>query len=66
MGAVYGSPTGIGGAAVHALNAGADLILVSYDPSQYYPVMRALLKAQAEGRLDQAMLDASTRRLGQK
>lgn len=66
MGAVHGSPTGIGGAAVHALNAGADLILVSFDPSQYYPVMRALLKAQAEGRLDQGMLDASARRLAQK
>lgn len=64
MGAVHGSPAGVGGAAVRALNAGADLILVSFDPSQYYPVMRALLRAQAEGRLDQGMLDASARRLG--
>ena len=63
MGAVHGSRMGVGGAAVTALNAGADLILVSYDPSQYYPVMRALLRAQAEGRLNQGLLDASNRRL---
>jgi len=42
---------------------GADLILVSYDPDQYYPVMHALLKADAAGRLRQDVLGDSNRRL---
>jgi len=45
MGAVYGE--GIGRAAISALNAGVDLILVSYDPDQYY---RALFEADKSWR----------------
>jgi beta-N-acetylhexosaminidase len=63
MGAVTDSPEGIGGASVAALDAGIDLILVSYDPDQYYPVMHALLKADREGRLRPEALRDSERRL---
>ena len=38
-------------APIAALNAGVDLILVSYDPDQYFPVMYALLAADRAGRL---------------
>lgn len=63
MQAVLGSKEGIGEAAVQSLNAGVDLILITRDPEQFYPVMRTLLRAQAEGRLDQGLLDVSARRL---
>ena len=36
MGAVYGSKAGIAAAGVAALNAGVDLILVSYDPDPVF------------------------------
>ena len=60
---IYGSKTGIGGAGVDALNAGVDLILISWDPDQYYPVMYALLEADRQGRLDREALKRSDRRL---
>jgi beta-N-acetylhexosaminidase len=63
MAAVTDSREGIGAASVEALNAGVDLILVSYDSDQYYPVMHALLKADAEGRLRPDALGDSDRRL---
>jgi beta-N-acetylhexosaminidase len=45
MGAVY--TDGIGLAAARALDAGVDLLLVSYDPDQYYP---ALFQAAKNGK----------------
>jgi beta-N-acetylhexosaminidase len=63
MGAISGSPDGIAGSAVAALNAGVDLILVSYDPDQYFPIMDALLEADREGRLSQDALARSDARL---
>lgn len=63
MAAVYSSPQGVGNASIEALNAGVDLILVAYDPDQYYPVMYALLKAQSEGRLRLERLEKSDARL---
>jgi beta-N-acetylhexosaminidase len=63
MGAVYHSADGMAGAAVAALNAGIDLILVSWDPDQYYPVMAALLAAERDGRLQDDMLARSDPRL---
>jgi beta-N-acetylhexosaminidase len=45
------------------LNAGIDLLLVSYDGRQYYPMMDCLLAAAARGDLDSALLEASARRL---
>jgi len=63
MAAVYDAGGGIGAAAVAALDAGVDLILVSFDPDQYYPVMYALLAADAAGRLRPEALRQSESRL---
>jgi beta-N-acetylhexosaminidase len=63
MGAVTGSRDGIAGAGIAALNAGVDLILISYDPDQYFPLMDALLQADSDGRLQQDMLARSDERL---
>ena len=45
MGAVTLSREGAAQGAIAALNAGIDLIPISYDPDQYFPVMHALLAA---------------------
>ena len=63
MGAVTLSREGPAGGAIAALNAGVDLILVSYDPDQYFPVMYALLQAERDGRLRAEMLESSQMRL---
>lgn len=63
MGAVYGAPGGLAAAGISALNAGVDLILISYDTDQFYPVVHALLRADADGRLRRTQLDLSARRL---
>ncbi len=63
MGAVTFSNEGVAGGAIAALNAGVDLLLVSYDPDQYFPMMYALLAAARDGRLRSDMLEASAVRL---
>ncbi|MGB9369499.1 MAG: glycoside hydrolase family 3 N-terminal domain-containing protein [Xanthobacteraceae bacterium] len=63
MGAVMLSREGPAGGAVAALNAGVDLILISYDPDQYFPVMYSLLQADRDGRLNPQTLAASNARL---
>jgi len=63
MAAAYDSREGAPDGSVTAISAGMDLILVSYDPDQLYPVMRALLKAARDGRLPPDILDRSDRRL---
>jgi beta-N-acetylhexosaminidase len=63
MGAVTLSREGPTGGAIAALNAGVDLILVSYDPDQYFPIMYALLRADSDGRLDADRLAKSAARL---
>jgi beta-N-acetylhexosaminidase len=63
MGAVTRSPEGIGGGSVEALNAGVDLILVSYDPDQFYLVMYALIGAARAGVLRTDALGQSDQRL---
>jgi beta-N-acetylhexosaminidase len=67
MGAAYRSDGGLAAASVSALGAGVDLILISYDPDQYFPVVHALLRAQAQGALGQGALgdalERSNRRL---
>jgi beta-N-acetylhexosaminidase len=45
MGAIYSRRDGIANASVRALNAGVDLLLISWDGEQLYPVLAALLKA---------------------
>jgi beta-N-acetylhexosaminidase len=63
MGAVYWSAEGITGASVRALNAGVDLILISYDVDQFYTAMDALLTAEQTGTLNAGMLHRSEARL---
>jgi beta-N-acetylhexosaminidase len=61
MGAAYASKEGIAVAAIAALNAGVDLILIAYDPAQYFTVMDALLAGA--GSLSATALARSERRL---
>lgn len=63
MMAVYRSGCGIEEASLRAINSGVDIILISYDPDQYYRVMHALLAADRQGKLDPATLASSDRRL---
>ncbi len=63
MGPAHGSASGIGGAAVKALNAGVDLLLISYDGDQYFPAMYAVMQADNTGELDAVMMVASDNRL---
>jgi beta-N-acetylhexosaminidase len=61
--AIARGPGGLTGATVAALNAGIDLILISYDFDQYYPAMYALLAAERDGALRADALRESERRL---
>ena len=47
MGAIYAGQDGIEQASLRALNAGVDLLLVSWDGEQVYPILAALLRAQS-------------------
>jgi beta-N-acetylhexosaminidase len=55
---------GLCSAGVDAINAGIDLLLVSYDAAQYYEIFYCLLQAAQHGKIDAAMLEDSERRLG--
>ncbi|MCK6545237.1 glycoside hydrolase family 3 protein [Myxococcota bacterium] len=55
----YEAPGGIGESAVRALGAGIDLVLVAYDPDQWWIVMAALLDADDAGRIDAAKVAKS-------
>jgi beta-N-acetylhexosaminidase len=61
--AVYRSAAGMDNGSIEALNAGVDLILISWDADQYYRAMYALLKADEQGRLNREVLQRSDRRL---
>lgn len=63
MGAVFRSSEGIAGGSVEALNAGVDLILVSYDVDQFYVVMHALIAADRARKLPDDVLQQSEERL---
>jgi len=63
MGAVTSSREGPAQGAIAALAAGVDLILISYDPDQYFLVMHALLAAERAGRLRGDTLERSAARL---
>ena len=63
MGAVYRSRDGLAEAAVAAINAGVDLVLVSFDTDQFYAVMHSLLAADREKRLQAEALRQSDERL---
>jgi len=61
MGAVFRK--GICNTAVDALAAGVDLLLISYDPDQYYAAIACAATAAARGTLTDAALAASRRRI---
>ena len=63
MGAVFNSRDGVTKATIKALNAGVDLILISFDGDLYYPVMAALMNAEQSDRLSAEQLAASRDRL---
>ena len=63
MGAVYRQ--GIGRVAAQSLAAGVDLLLVSYDPDQYFRAITGAARALARGEIEPAMLQASRQRLQQ-
>ena len=63
MGAITRSKDGIGGAAIKSLNAGADLLLVSYSDRDLNAVMTALIEADKAGELDPATRAKSLDRL---
>lgn len=55
---------GLCSAGVDAINAGIDLLLVSYDAEQYYEIFHCLLQAAQHRKIDPATLDDSEQRLG--
>jgi beta-N-acetylhexosaminidase len=61
MGAV--AHAGLCGAVEGALNAGIDLLLVSWDTDKAYPALRCALDALAAGRLNRQMLQQSAAQL---
>lgn len=63
MGAVRRDKRGVGTAAVKALNAGADLLLVSFSDRDLDTVMTALIQAERSGGLDATARAASLERL---
>lgn len=63
MGAVMRSPDGIGGAAIKALNAGVDLLLLSDAALYYDPVMSALIEADTSHEINQARQIESQERM---
>ena len=63
MGAISDCKDGVGGAAVKSINAGADLILVSFSEKYLDPVLSALIRADEEGALDVKITEASRARI---
>ncbi|WP_432723654.1 hypothetical protein R0381_000872 [Jeongeupia wiesaeckerbachi] len=63
MGAARDQAGGLDAAVRRALNAGVDILLVSWDPALYYPLMTALLADHGAGRLDPVALARSDARL---
>lgn len=61
MGAVY--QHGIGRVASEALAAGVDLVLVSYDPEQYYRALGGAAQALRRGEISRDRLQTSQQRL---
>ena len=63
MGAIFDSPRGICGSSIDSLNAGVDIVLISYDFHKYYRVVSCLMDAYRDGELDKEMLEVSDKRL---
>ena len=65
MGAVTRASEGMAGAAIKSLNAGADLVLVSWGERDLAGILSGLIEADAKGQLDRAKLKTSVMRLAQ-
>ncbi len=63
MGAVTRNKDGVGGAAIKAVQAGADIILVSFSEKHLDTVMSALIEADEKGELDARLNAESNARL---
>ena len=63
MGAITGGTGGIGKAAIATLNAGSDIVLVSYMEKHFDTVMSALLAADQAGEIDKNQREISQKRL---
>lgn len=63
MGAITRGKPGLGGAAVRALNAGVDFILLSYSEKHYDGLMSALMAADEAGTIDLALREQSRNRI---
>lgn len=63
MDPVFRSSSGVGAASVATLNAGTDMILITYDQDLIYEAVYALLQADARQELDRATIDVSAQRL---
>lgn len=64
MGSVYRHDICSG--VVASLNAEVDLLLVSYDGRQYYPMMDCVLAADARGSIDKKAMERSAKRLADR
>jgi beta-N-acetylhexosaminidase len=63
MSPVFYGPGGLPGFAVAALRASVDLLLISYDGTQVYAALAALLQARRQGELPDEVLQPSAQRL---
>ncbi|MBL7684434.1 MAG: glycoside hydrolase family 3 protein [Deltaproteobacteria bacterium] len=63
MGPIFHRKGGLKQAGIDALNAGLDLILIAYDPDQYYSLMNGLIQASQKGELSTLRLKESRERL---
>lgn len=63
MGAITRSKSGVGAAAVKSLQAGADLVLVSFIENHFDTIASALLAADADDTLDRKTSAASSERI---
>lgn len=63
MGAITRGKPGLGAAAVQALNAGVDFILLSYSEKHYDGLMSALIAADEAGEIDPVMREQSRDRI---
>ena len=63
MGPIVAGKGGVGAATLQALNAGVDLLLISYDSDLYYPAMLSLMAAEGKGQVAEGFLELSEARL---
>lgn len=63
MAPIFNYQAGIDQAAVNSINAGVDLILISYDHDLYFEVIDSLIEADIKGKISREIVARSTKRL---